>query len=562
MGFVEEVFANASWKSILLIAFAYLIIDTIRKRVNEERRLRNTGGVRAPQYSGKLPLNIDLIIDKIKASANHTNHLLWENMFASLNSHTVEVNIIGKRIIFTDDPDNIKAILAKQFTDYGKGEPFRREFEPFLGDSIFTTDGAEWHASRQLLRPQFIKDRVSDLHTFEGHLQTLFTVMSVGGDAAAAGAAIATREQGNIVNYSASGRVIDMSDLFFRYTLDVATDFLLGQDTKSLTWCDLIAENNSIPQQEFAEAFAEVQRVQSQINRAGPAKRFVPRDSYNNALRLINDFISPFIEHALEIPPEELEKRTSDKDEGGAGRYTFLHALAQFTRDRKVLRDQLVAVLLAGRDTTASTLSFAIYELSKKPECVQRLRAEIAQQVGLEGDVACRNPSYADLKDMKYLKHVLDETLRMYPAIPYNVRMAFHDTTLPRGGGPDGNQPVAIAKNTPIAYSTLIMQRRADLYPADQPHPSVFAPERWEGWQPKTWQFVPFNGGPRICIGQQFAITEMSYVLVRLFQKFERVVSHMDAIDHGTPTLKDSIVLIPGDGVKVSFYEPDNVSLA
>ncbi|KAJ5287128.1 cytochrome p450 protein [Penicillium angulare] len=552
MGVVEEVFARISWKSLLLVAFAYLIINILRKRFNEERRLRNTGGVRAPEYSGKLPLNIDLIIDKIKASANHTNHLLWENMFARLNNHTVEVNIIGKRIIFTDDPENIQAILAKQFRDYGKGEPFRREFEPFLGDSIFTTDGAEWHASRQLIRPQFIKDRVSDLHTFEGHLQTLFTVMSVGGDAAAAGAVIAAREQGSTAKYSASGLVIDMNDLLFRYTLDVATDFLLGQDTKSLT----------IPQQGFAEAFAEVQRVQSQINRAGPAKRFVPRDSYNNGLRVINEFINPFIEHALEISPEELEQTISDNNEGGTGRYTFLHALAQFTRDRKVLRDQLVAVLLAGRDTTASTLSFAIYELSKKPKCVQRLRDEIAQHVGLESDATCRNPSYADLKDMKYLKYVLNETLRMYPAIPYNVRMAFHDTTLPRGGGPDGNQPVAIAKNTPIAYSTLTMQRRADLYPPDHPHPNIFSPERWEGWQPKSWQFVPFNGGPRICIGQQFALTEMGYVLVRLFQKFERVVSHMDPIDHGIPTLKDSIVLMPGDGVKVSFYEPGNVSLS
>lgn len=231
--------------------------------------------------------------------------------------------------------------------------------------------------------------------------------------------------------------------------------------------------------------------------------------------------------------------------------------MAQFTRDRKVLRDQLIAVLIAGRDTTASTLSWAIYELSKKPECVQRLRAEIAQFVGLEGDATCRHPSSADLKAMKYLQHVLNETLRMYPVLPFNVRMALRDTTLPRGGGPDGNERVAVCKDTPVAYSTLLLQRRTDLYPPHLPDPAVFAPERWEQWQPKPWQYIPFNGGPRICIGQQFALTEMGYVLVRLFQKFERVVSHMDAIDHGSPTLMDSLVLQPGDGVKVTFYEPD-----
>lgn len=215
-----------------------------------------------------------------------------------------------------------------------------------------------------------------------------------------------------------------------------------------------------------------------------------------------------------------------------------------------------MAVLLAGRDTTAATLSWAIYELSKKPECVKRLRAEISQHAGLEGQPECRHPTYADLKSMKYLQHVLNETLRMYPAVPFNVRLALHDTTLPRGGGPDGSEPVAILKDTPIGYSTLLMHRRTDLYPSNLPHPDEFDPERWDHWQPRPWQYIPFNGGPRICIGQQFALTEMGYVLVRFFQKFERVVSHMDAIDGGKPTLKADIVLQPGDGVKVAFFEP------
>lgn len=159
---------------------------------------------------------------------------------------------------------------------------------------------------------------------------------------------------------------------------------------------------------------------------------------------------------------------------------------------------------------------------------------------------------------MKYLQNVMNETLRMYPAVPFNVRLALQDCTLPRGGGPDGSQPVAILKDTPIGYSTLLMQRRDDLYPpasetfapADQ-----FSPDRWFHWQPKPWQYVPFNGGPRICIGQQFALTEMGYVLTRLFQRFERVESFMQDVDGGNPTLKAEIVIQPGDGVKVAFWE-------
>jgi Cytochrome P450 len=104
--------------------------------------------------------------------------------------------------------------------------------------------------------------------------------------------------------------------------------------------------------------------------------------------------VNPYIQQALRLSPEELETKT--KSESG---YTFLHALASYTRDRKVLRDQLVNVLLAGRDTTASTLSWTFYELGRHPKVFQRLRAEIIDTVGLE-----RPPTYNDLKDMKYLQ--------------------------------------------------------------------------------------------------------------------------------------------------------------
>lgn len=104
--------------------------------------------------------------------------------------------------------------------------------------------------------------------------------------------------------------------------------------------------------------------------------------------------MNPFIDRALRLSNDELATKT--KSESG---YTFLHSLASFTRDRKILRDQLVAVLLAGRDTTASTLSWTFYELSQHPEAVEKLRREILETVGLE-----RPPTYADLKNMKYLQ--------------------------------------------------------------------------------------------------------------------------------------------------------------
>jgi cytochrome P450 len=302
------------------------------------------------------------------------------------------------------------------------------------------------------------------------------------------------------------------------------------------------------PRQPFAEAFNEVQRVQNIIARAGPLVSLVPRKTFRAGLEVVNEFCNTYIDRALRLSNDELASKTKS-DEG----YTFLHELASFTRDRTVIRDQLVAILLAGRDTTASTLSWTFYELGRHPEVVSRLRQEILDTVGPE-----RKPTYADLKGMKYLQNVMNETLRLYPAVPFNVRLALKDTTLPRGGGPDGMQPVAVLKNTPVGYSMLAMQRRADLYPPASEKfadPATYSPDRWYHWQPKPWQYVPFNGGPRICIGQQFALTEMAYVLTRMFQRYERVESFMYEIDGGNPKLKAEIVIQPGDGVNVALWE-------
>lgn len=210
----------------------------------------------------------------------------------------------------------------------------------------------------------------------------------------------------------------------------------------------------------------------------------------------------PYIEQALALPQYELEKLSnSDKH------FTFLHSIARHTRNRQVLRDQIIAVLLAGRDTTAATLSWALYELSRYPAKYARLRSEVIRTVG-----CTRAPAYADLKGMAYLKHTLNETLRLYPAVPYNLRSALEDTTLP--ALTPGRAPIAVVKGDIIIYSTLAMQRRRDLYPPETDafeDPALFSPERWERWTPRPWQYVPFNGGPRICVGQNFAMTEMAY---------------------------------------------------
>ena len=109
-------------------------------------------------------------------------------------------------------------------------------------------------------------------------------------------------------------------------------------------------------------------------------------------------------------------------------------------------------------------------------------------------------------------------------------------------------QRLALPKGTPIAFSPLIMQRRSDLVGSDA---LEFKPERWENWSPKPWHYVPFNAGPRICIGQQFAINEMGYCLVRLFQVFEEV----KYMDKEPQRMRIEITPSAGGGVNLSFKE-------
>lgn len=529
MGLVEQALDRASVKSVLLSLVVVFTLWRIYRQVDESIRLRRLGS-RAPKVVSRLPFGLDVVIKQVEATMKYKNLESFLDVLKPSTNYNVEGRLLGRRLIFTADPENIKAILATQFSDYGKGEPFHQEWKEFLGDSIFATDGQAWHASRQLLRPQFSRERISDLHTFESHIGTLFKAIANGG------ALNGPQQQVDIE--AGNGRPLEISDLFFRYTLDVSTSFLLGKDVQSLT----------NPREVFAEAFNEVQRIQSIKARAGPLQSLVPHGSFRRGLKVVNQLCDIYIDQALRLSPEELATKTKSHVD-----YTFLHELAQFTRDRKVLRDQLVAVLLAGRDTTAATLSWTMYELARHPRIVRKLRDEIINTVGLE-----RTPTYEDLKNMKYLQYVVNETLRLYPVVPFNVRLALKDTTLPRGGGADGTQPIAILKDTAIAYSTLVMQRRGDLYPSTSdafPDPALYCPDRWFSWQPRPWQYIPFNGGPRICIGQQFALTEMTYVLTRLFQRFERVESFMEEIDGGNPTLKSEIVIQPGDGVKVALWE-------
>ncbi|POR33519.1 Cytochrome P450 [Tolypocladium paradoxum] len=484
------------------------------QRLLIEHRLSRNPGVKAPVLASNPFSAIYWFWGAAYMQAN--NRLL--DYFTGVFRHArptcpnvVELSFASRRILITREPEHIKTVLTAKFAHFGKGPTFHAAWSPFLGDSIFTTDGQPWRESRALIRPMFTKERMRDLVIFDRWAEAL------------------------VAKLPASGQTVDICDLFYRMTLDVTTDFLLGQHVGAL-------EN---PNSDFGRAFMEVQRMQMILTILHPFRWLVPRSKYTQGIRLIERFVEPYIAATLRLTPAELDKLSrSDRE------FTFLHNIAALSRDPKVIRDQIFAVLIAGRDTTAATLSWAMYELAACPHLWARLRALVLEHVG-----PARAPSYEDLKNLTLLTHTLNETLRLYPAVPYNLRACVQDSTLP---GQPGQPDIATLAGDIIIYSPLAMQRRKDLYPPVSENfadPAVFSPERWEHWTPKPWQYVPFNGGPRICIGQNFALTEMAYTLVRLLQKYERIEYRGD---WNAQFHKAEIVGCPGHGVPIALYEPKN----
>ena len=352
---------------------------------------------------------------------------------------------------------------------------------------IFTTDGAPWQHSREMLRPNFVRSQVGDLPTFENHVQHLVAAVP------------------------RNGTTVDLSELFFRLTMDSATEFLFGESTESLT------KGSS---EGFSESFTRGQDYIANMSRWGWWAKFFPaNEQWTSDQKFVHDFVDYYVDKNLAKRSELLtEKPNSDR----SGRYVFIDELVRQTTDRIQIRSELLNILLAGRDTTASLLTNVWFILSKRPDIWRKLQADVET---LGGEV----PTYEQLRNLKYLKALLNESLRLHPVVPGNSREAYEDTTLPLGGGPDGSAPLFIKKGSVVAWSVYTMHRRKDYYGEDA---EDFKPERWlddpatgrKGLRP-GWEYLPFNGGARICLGQQFALTEASYTTVRLCQAFSGIES-------------------------------------
>ncbi|KAF2147782.1 n-alkane-inducible cytochrome P450 [Myriangium duriaei CBS 260.36] len=452
-------------------------------------------------------LGLDLFPGIIRAYLKHSIlELICRNF--RIHGNTVAVKELHRRVILTIEPENIKTILSLKFKDYSLGHRLAA-FKPLLGEGIFTTDGYHWITSRALIRPSFTRDQVADLTSFENLIQDLFLLLPHDGKT-----------------------VVDLQDLFFRYTVDSATDFLFGQSVGTL--------KKTHAELDFAEAFQYAQKAVIIRGTLGPLNMIYRDRKADECERICRDFAQQFVDEAFQAVERQKDEKEQRLDENVRPKHTFSHELASRTSEKRRVLDEVMNVLLAGRDTTASMLSNLFFMLAKNPAIWQKLRSEVAILQG-------RPPTYEELRSLKYVQCCLNESLRLHPVVPRNERMAVRDTVLPVGGGKDGLSPVFVPKGTLVGYNLYAMHRRTDFFGADA---DIFRPERWEdGKLQPRWEYLPFNGGPRICIGQRYALTEVGYVVVRMAQRFQKLESR----DSGPWEESLALTLCSRNGTKVSL---------
>ncbi|KAI0318188.1 cytochrome P450 [Amylostereum chailletii] len=504
---------------VLGIAVLWLPAVSLSRRLKviaNKRRAAALGAILPPTVTDNTPFNVGIIktmVGSFKNGYPGEQQLIWSGKIG--NVFTVHAGF-GSLQYITTEPQHVKAVLATKFTDWDKGPLFQDQMKSVLGTGVFNADGDMWKFHRSITRPFFNKERISDFDIFDEH----------------ATAAVAQAKERALAGYPIE---FQAKDLCSRISLDSATAFLFDNDVCSLS-AGLpyppnilqVDDNASHPSNTFAHAFSESQRqiaYRSFLGRIWSLTEMT-HDVTNENMRVVNAFIEPLIDAALAKKKEMRDIKGDLKAEAGGDLEdtSLLDHLVNMTDDPVVIKDETLNIMIAGRDTIASTLTFGMYMLAEHPDVLKRLRDEVLEKVG-----STARPTYEGIKEMKFLRAFINETLRLYPPVPFDIRMANKETLLPPST--PGGSPYYVPKNAQCVYSTFVMQRRTDLWGPDAIlfDPDRFLDERVHKYlTPNPFIFTPFNAGPRICLGQQFAYNEISFTLIRFLQTFSSVSLALD----------------------------------
>lgn len=233
------------------------------------------------------------------------------------------------------------------------------------------------------------------------------------------------------------------------------------------------------------------------LDRQGALAKYswlVRSTEFSTHVKALHDFVDYFVNQKLRST-NGLEKHQGSSRSDG--KFVLLDELLKETQDPIELRSELLNVLHASRDTTAALIGWIFYFLARHDSIFRQLRTEIMAKFAHSKP---EDITFEGLWTCSYLLAVINETVRYVGIVPMNERAAIRDTTIPRGGGPDGQSPVFVPKGRQILIPTYSMQHRADIWGADV---EEYKPERWKD-KKFGWDFIPFGGGARQCLGRKY----------------------------------------------------------
>jgi cytochrome P450 len=363
-------------------------------------------------------------------------------------------------IVLLFRPEHVRYVLTEN-PDNFKVREITGALRQMIGDSLLTIDGDAHQQCRRLSQPAFHKNRIeSYTNIMVQYTQEMLKGWHIG-------------EQ------------IDMSRAMQELTLRIVAKCLFNIDLAS----QVDAFGHA-----FIAMFGRPLGLFETIFNIRIDQPFTAYGKRMAAKRKVDNFIYDLIE----------QRRTYGSDMGDLLSMLFAAQEGEDTLTNIQLRDHIMTFLAAGHGTTANALTWTFYLLSEYPEASEKLLTEM--QIVLDGRV----PTADDMANLPYLEWVLNESLRLYPPVWRLLRRATKAFDL------DG---IHFPAGTTIMFSQLVIHRLPDKWK----DPDVFRPERWDplnGQKISQWDYFPFGGGPRICIGKSFALLEAKLLLATILQRY------------------------------------------
>jgi cytochrome P450 len=352
--------------------------------------------------------------------------------------------------------------LVEQAEKFHKPKAVKRAFRPWVGDGLLTSDGALWKQQRKLMQPAFPHERL------------------------AAYGSVMTAHARSMAHSYRQGEVRDIGADMTNLTLGIVVKTLFGVDAPQAV------------QEIGAKAVAALDGTSQRLN--SPVlflPGWIPTGRNLRERRVIAE-----MDAALRLLIQE--KRAGTGTSGDL--LSMLLAAADEESGARMsnqqLRDEMMTLFGAGHETTAVALTWTWHLLSRHPEVEAKLAEELERMLG------GRTPSVSDLPKLTYTEMVVREAMRLYPPGPGFGREPIEDVTI---GGYE------VAKGSLIVVYSYVLQRDSRFFP----DPERFDPERFApGWEERIprYAYLPFGGGPRICIGNSFAMMEVRLVLATMAQ--------------------------------------------